>query len=84
MNSKASASFWDSYNKIPPEVRKLALKNFRLWLADPRHPSLHFKPYKGKLWSVRVGDHYRAVGYYRERNTFVWIWIGTHEAYNKF
>ena len=84
MNSKAASTFWKSYEKLPFEVRQLALKNFRLWLADPYYPSLHFKPFKRKFWSVRVGHHYRAVGYRRDRQTFVWTWIGTHEEYNKF
>lgn len=84
MNSKAASTFWKSYEKLPVEVRRLALKNFRLWLANPCHPSLHFKPFGEKFWSARVGDHYRVVGYRRDRNTFVWTWIGTHEEYNKF
>jgi hypothetical protein len=84
MNSKAASTFWQRYEKLPVEIRKLALKNFRLWLANPSHPSLHFKPFKGKFWSAGVGDHYRVVGYRRDQQTFVWTWIGTHEVYNKF
>lgn len=34
-------------------------------------------------WSARVGDHYRAVGYFEDSDTFIWTWIGTHEEYNK-
>ena len=84
MNSKAASSFWKGHDDLPDPVRKLALKNFRLWLANPDYPSLHFKPFKKNFWSVRVGEHYRAVGYYRDNQTFVWTWIGTHEEYNKF
>jgi hypothetical protein len=84
MKSKAVSTFWKRYDRLPLEVRKLAWKNFRLWLANPRHPSLHFKPFRGNFWSARVGDHYRVVGYHRDPNTFVWTWIGTHEEYNKF
>jgi hypothetical protein len=54
-----------------------------MWLKDPFHPSLHFKKLKDDQWSVRVGDHYRATGYFLNSDTFVWDWIGTHEAYNK-
>jgi hypothetical protein len=84
MKSKAVSTFWKRYDRLPLEVRKLAWKNFRLWLANPRHPSLHFKPFRENFWSARVGDHYRVVGYHRDPNTFVWTWIGTHEEYNKF
>lgn len=84
MNSIAALTFWKDYDNLPQEVQELAVKNFRLWLANPRHPSLHFKPFKKKFWSARVGGHYRVVGYRRDVNTFVWTWIGTHEEYNKF
>ena len=58
-------------------------KNYLLWLNDPRHPSLRFKPIGSGQWSARVGDHYRAVGRFVETDTFLWIWIGTHEDYSK-
>ena len=32
---------------------KLARKNYRLWVQEPRHPSLHFKQI-GNYCSVRV------------------------------
>ena len=35
------------------------------------------------MWSVRIGDHHRALGYYESPTKFVWTWIGTHEQYNK-
>jgi hypothetical protein len=31
---------------------------------------------------VRVGDHYRALGRV-EGDTITWVWIGTHEEYNR-
>jgi len=33
--------------------------------------------------SFELGDHYRAVGL-REGDVIVWLWIGTHEDYNRF
>jgi hypothetical protein len=42
--------------------QELARKSCRLWLANPFHPSLQFKPVEGDLWSARVGLHYRTVG----------------------
>jgi hypothetical protein len=42
------------------DIRGLADKNFQLLKADSLHPSLHFKKV-GKVWSARVGFHYRAV-----------------------
>jgi hypothetical protein len=62
-------------------VSKLADKNFQLLKTDPKHPSLHFKKI-GKLWSVRVGAHYRALGSDRSEGV-VWFWIGSHADYDK-
>ena len=84
MNSKAAGSFWRTHANLPERIQDLAYKKYLLWLTNPFHPSLHFKRLKHGNWSVRVGDHYRAVGYFQDADTFVWTWIGTHEEYNKF
>ena len=84
MISKVAGAFWKRYAQLPLEIQHLATRNYRVWLENPQHPSLHFKVMRNGNWSVRVGAHYRAVGYFRDRNTFVWTWIGTHEEYNKF
>ncbi len=83
MTSKAAASFWRGFYELPEAIQQLAQKNYRLWQINPQHPSLRFKPFRDVHWSVRVGQHYRAVGYFRDDSTFVWTWIGTHEDYNK-
>jgi hypothetical protein len=63
-------------------VRALTRKNYRLWAANALHPSLHFKRIGKPHWSVRVGDHYRAVGMFVGPE-FLWQWVGTHEEYNQ-
>ena len=76
--------FWQHYRQLPKEVQELADKNFKLLKSNPHHPSLQLKKI-GKiqrLWSVRVGIHYRALG--REKpEGIVWFWIGTHAEYDK-
>ena len=37
----------------------------------------------GEYWSVRVGDHYRAVAVDVEKG-LLWIWIGSHAEYDGF
>ena len=81
MKHFASPKFWALYNALPREVRVLADKNYALLKSDSRHPSLHFKRL-GKLWSVRVGEHYRALGINVEGGV-CWLWIGTHAEYDK-
>ena len=85
MKSKATARFWNLYDALPLHVQKLAKKNYALWQQDQNHPSLAFKKLKGgsgSRFSVRVGDHYRALGQITG-DTIEWVWIGSHEEYNK-
>ena len=84
MNSKATSRFWKSYGQLPEPIQRLALKNYRLWRENPAHPSLDFKKLagRGERFSIRGGDHYRALGRSIEGGV-EWVWIGTHEEYNK-
>jgi hypothetical protein len=59
----------------------LADKNYDILKKDTKHPSLRFKKI-GKLWSVRVGIYYRALGIGIEED-IVWFWIGSHADYDK-
>jgi hypothetical protein len=72
------------FHAIPAEVQQIAIKNYRLWRQDPRHPSLHFRPLQGAddLYTVRIGKDYRAIGQV-ESGTITWTWIGTHADYNR-
>ena len=81
MKHRASPRFWRHYGNLPDAIRNLADKNFELLKADPHHPSLHFKKID-RLWSVRVGAHYRALGLDQD-DTIVWFWIGSHSDYDK-
>ena len=81
MRHFASPEFWRMHRRLPADVRDLADKNFQLLKADPRHPSLRFKKID-RLWSVRVGAHYRALGLDRPEGV-VWLWIGSHADYDK-
>ncbi len=81
MKHFASPQFWRLYRQLSPEVRALADKNFQLLKANSKHPSLHFKRI-GRLWSVRVGAHYRALGLDKPEGV-VWFWIGSHADYDK-
>lgn len=81
MNHRATPKFWRRYHRLPAEVRRLADECFALLRQDPRHPSLHFKKVD-RLWSVRVGSHYRAVAV-EDGPALAWFWIGTHAEYDR-
>jgi hypothetical protein len=81
LNHYTNVAFWSHYARLEPEVRRLADKNFALLKADPQHPSLRFKRV-GRIWSVRVGLHHRALCVRRDEDC-VWFWIGTHAEYDR-
>jgi len=84
MTSRATRRFWELYQALPGPIQRLAARNYRLWRKNSAHPSLDFKKLhgSGERFSVRVGDHYCAMGH-RMADGVEWVWIGTHEEYNK-
>jgi len=52
VTSHALASFWKCYEQLPAHIQKLADKNFVLFKANPRHPSLGFSK-KGAVYNCR-------------------------------
>jgi len=84
MNHFTLPRFWQHYYELPKAIQELADKNYLLLKADPFHPSLHFKKVgkKKHLWSVRVGEHYRALGLDKSDDEIVWFWIGSHSDYD--
>ena len=79
--SHLTTSFRKLYANLPSEVRKRAEEKYRLFRVDPYHPSLEFQP-KGRVWTVAIGRSHRAIAR-RFGNDLYWVWIGSHEAYNK-
>jgi hypothetical protein len=77
----AAPSFWETYQRLPVNVRKLADQSYEILKSNPRHPSLHFKKI-GQYSSVRVGLHYRALAV-QVSEGLLWFWIGTHGEYQR-
>jgi hypothetical protein len=85
MNSYTLPSFWEAYQHLGKDIRRRARKAYRLWEANPFHPSLHFKciNHEEDIWSVRISLHCRAVGVLAG-DTVTWFWIGLHDDYEQF
>ncbi|HKQ04126.1 MAG TPA: hypothetical protein VJ464_03260 [Blastocatellia bacterium] len=81
MRHRATPRFWFCYHQLPNEVQRLADRCYALLQQDSQHPSLHLKKI-GRLWSVRVGLHYRALAV-EDENDLVWFWIGSHAEYDR-
>jgi hypothetical protein len=84
VNSKLTEDFASCFAALPDAVKAQARKCYRLWRANPGHPSLHFKLIhtKDALYSVRVSKGWRALGL-MEKDTIHWFWIGSHADYDK-
>jgi hypothetical protein len=84
VTSLATRRFWRLFGALPADVQELAVKNYRLLRRDPRHSSLHFRRLQGSpdRYTVRVGDHYRALGKLRG-DIMTWVWIGSHAEYDR-
>ncbi len=84
MKSHTVEHFWKLFAALPADVRKQAYKAYALFSQDPFHPSLKFKDVRGRhgVWSVRINDDYRALGY-RKDGEMRWFWIGSHTEYDK-
>jgi hypothetical protein len=78
---RASPKFWQFYAQLPESIQRLADKHYEWLKADPRHPSLHFKK-ASRMWSARIGIHYRAVAV-EDGADVVWFWIGHHSEYDR-
>ena len=81
MRHRANPKFWRFYEQLSADVQRLADQNYALLKTDPRYPSLHFKKV-GRLWSARIGIHYRAVAV-EDGPDMLWFWIGHHSEYDQ-
>jgi hypothetical protein len=78
---RATPKFWLQYEQLPADIRHLADDCYALLQANGRHPSLHFKRV-GRMWSTRIGIHYRAIAV-EDGDNMVWFWIGHHSEYDR-
>ena len=84
MLSHTTREFRERLGEAPEAVRAKAETAYRLWAANPAHPSLRFKKVHDTLpiYSVRIDIEWRAVGILRDGEV-IWFWIGPHKEYEK-
>jgi len=83
MNSQLTEDFFACYARLPSAVREQARRSYRLWRANPSHPSIQFKQVHASqpIFSARVGIGWRVLGL-RVGDTVSWFWIGSHAKYD--
>jgi hypothetical protein len=78
---RTTERFWKCFEHLPAIVQNTAKNNFELLKTDPSHSSLHFKKV-GSFWSARIGISHRVLAV-EDGNDFIWVWIGTHDEYER-
>jgi hypothetical protein len=86
--SRTTRGFWKLFDALPDEVQRQAVRAYTIWRADPSHRSLQFKciSERHQAYSVRVGIHWRAIGYRESgpgEDVVTWFWIGSHADYDR-
>ncbi len=84
MHSVTISPFWKLFDALPLEIQDGAREAFTQFQQDPFYPSLRFKEVnkRYRIWSARVNDSYRVLGYRRDEE-IRWFWIGTHAEYER-
>lgn len=82
MKSFTTIDFWQTYAKLPPEIKAQARKSYQQWKKNLQYPSLHFKKVGKNLWSIRISADYRALAL-KKGDDYYLFWIGTHNEYDK-
>ncbi|KAB2961545.1 MAG: hypothetical protein F9K13_00910 [Candidatus Methylomirabilis oxygeniifera] len=84
MRHFTASQFWRCFDALPTAIQDLARRNYALLKQNPTHPSLQFKSVcGGRFRSVRIGNHYRALGLPVPEGV-QWFWVGPHAEYDKF
>lgn len=84
-NLLREGSYWDSFEDLPDDVRKLAEKNYQLWKDNPKNPGLRFKQVHPTepVFSFRVGMKHRTVGVEAPDGKVVWFWVGSFDTFKR-
>ena len=83
-NLLREGAYWETFDDLPDEIRKLAQTNYKLWKNNPEAPGLRFKQVHPTLpiVSFRVGMKHRTVGIETPDGKVVWFWVGSFDTFN--
>jgi len=83
--SRGVPEFWKAYHVLPAEIKQAARSAYRKFSENPAQPSLRLERLKSdsRFWSVRITRDYRAVAQRFGRNVWVWVWIGSHQDFDR-
>lgn len=84
MRSQTTRQFWRLFSELPSDVRRDAVRAYRVFQDNPAHPGLQFKKLEGEdnVYSARIGLGYRALAIMK-KDRLVWFWIGSDADYDR-
>jgi len=82
-NLLREGTYWDVFNDLPEDIRKLAEETYQSWKDNPKNPGLRFKQIHPDIpvVSFRVGMKHRTVGVETSDGKVVWFWVGSFETF---
>lgn len=86
MRSRRCPRYWKEYNRLQKQLQKQADKALRLFNAYPSHNGLNYKSVAPGLYSIRINQKYRILGFLEgsiEDGEIVWFWVGPHAECDK-
>ena len=85
MKSRGIPAFWHAYYALPAGIKQAARSAYGKFCENPAQPSLQLQRLQSdsRFWSVRVTRDYRAVAQRFEGNVWVWVWIGSHQDFDR-
>lgn len=85
MKSLGTPTFWKTYHALPGGIKIAARAAYQKFCQNPAYPSLQLERLRSdpRFWSVRVTRDYRAVAQRFKGDLWVWVWIGTHKAFDR-
>ena len=85
MTSRGTPDFCLAYRALPSELKLAARRAYQKFSENPAHPGLRLERLRSnpRAWSVRVTQNCRAVALRFEDDAWVWIWIGSHQDFDR-
>ena len=87
MNIVETDRFRRSFSDLPKIIKMKAQKQFRLFLENIFHTSLHtekLEPRIKNIWSFRLDRKYRVIFTFRPEKDEIWFLdVGSHDIYKR-
>ena len=82
--SRTTARFRKKFKTLMPGIKKIVREAYKLFLSNPSHTSLDFKPVNPAktIYSARASIDVRVVGI-KDGGEIVWFWLGFHNEYDR-